>query len=100
MGILKYIFLYFPYEGKCQAWDAIFNDITDFPHDQELEYDELENPDHSVCQLLCTLYTCDSWLVYELNCGSKEGDQDKTDTLGPFAKAFGRVIMFAGENRK
>ena len=25
------------YDGKCQAWDAIFNEITDKPHDQELE---------------------------------------------------------------
>ena len=38
------------------------------------------------------LYTISGWLFAELNKGSREGDQAKVDTLGPFAQTFGKII--------
>ena len=49
---------------------------------------------------MCYLYTLDDPLYAELNKGSREGDQSKIDTLGPFAAAFGRIIGGAAHNRK
>ena len=48
---------------------------------------------------MLTLYTQDGWLFKELNSGSKEGDQAKVDTLGPFAYAFGQIIIDAACRR-
>ena len=85
------------YEGKCKAWDAIFDEITDTNHDEVLTDSILLNPDHSVSKLLLFLYTTDSWIPYEVNSGSKEGDVAKVDTLGPYARAFARIIDAAGK---
>ena len=41
----------------------------------------------------------DCWVPYEMNSGSKEGDQAKVDTIGPFAYAFGLIIELAARNR-
>ena len=41
----------------------------------------------------------DNFLFVELNKGSKEGDAGKIDTLGPYARAFGRIIYRAARNR-
>jgi|ERR1711971_631336 len=49
--------------------------------------------------MILYLYTIDSWLVFELNSGSREGDQAKVNTLGPYARAFGKVTSFAAEYR-
>ena len=51
-------------------------------------------------QLLLYLYTIDSWLAFEINSGSREGDSSKVDTLGPFAYAFGAIIDSACRFRK
>ena len=87
------------YEGKCEAWDSYFEHITEIDHDEELTYDILESPTSQTTFTLLFLYTADVWLFKELNIGSKEGDQAKVDTLGPFARAFGAIIAFAGMDR-
>ena len=74
------------YEGRCGAWDSYFDEITETDHNKELKWDEeLVNPTSQVAEACLFLYTIDGWLFSELNSGSREGDQAKVDTLGPFA---------------
>ena len=51
-------------------------------------------------ELLLYLYSLDVWLFRQINSGSREGDQSKVDSLGPFAMAFGTIIDGAALNRK
>ena len=69
--------------------DSFFDDITDYDHNTDLTAEILYDPTSQITITLLTLYTNDSWLFKEVNSGSKEGDQAKVDTLGPFARAFG-----------
>ena len=49
--------------------------------------------------LILTFFFTDNFLFVELNKGSKEGDTSKIDTLGPYAMAFGVIIVGAARNR-
>jgi len=80
------------YEGRCKGWDKYLNQITDTDLDTPLTDDILANPNHPATQMCLYLYTISGWLFAELNKGSREGDQAKVDTLGPFAKTFGYII--------
>ena len=53
---------------------------------------DFEKPYSEMVETLLYAYTLDSWLFKQLNLGSKEGDQAKVDTLGPYALVFGNVI--------
>ena len=80
------------YEGKCAAWDSYFADITDYDHNEPLNDELLYSPTSQTTETCLYLYSQDGWLFKELNSGSKEGDQAKVHTLGPFARAFGAII--------
>lgn len=49
--------------------------------------------------LILYLYTLDNFLFLELNKGSREGDQSKIETLGPYAAVFGSIIRSAPRHR-
>ena len=51
-------------------------------------------------ELLLYLYSLDVWLFRQINSGSREGDQSKVDTLGPYAKAFGNIVANTAKYRK
>jgi hypothetical protein len=55
----------------------------------------------AACEIIVPniLHLVDSWLFSQLNTGSKEGDQAKMETLGPYAKAFGTIISHAAKRR-
>ena len=57
------------------------------------------DPNSQVTLTCLYLYTIDSWLFSQVNSGSREGDQAKVDTLGPFAYAFGIIISYAAMER-
>ena len=99
----------------CEAWESYFEELgpiikgkesklyggkeVEINHDTPLNDSYLYNPDHPVSQTMLYLYTIDSWLFSVLNSGSKEGDQAKMETLGPYAYAFGGIIECAAKRR-
>ena len=98
-------------EGLNEAWESYFDELpktgidywgeeSEIDHNTPLPLEILISPDHPVCEMILYLYTIDSWLVFELNSGSREGDQAKVNTLGPYARAFGRIILDAAMERK
>ena len=62
------------YDGKCEAWDSYFDEITETDHNKVLSWDELSSPTSQVAETCLLLYTIDGWLFSELNSGSREGD--------------------------
>jgi len=87
------------YDGKCQMWDNYFGEITDTDHDKPLDPLILSDPTLFVVEQLLYIYSFDSWVFAAVNSGSREGDQDKVETLGPFALAFGDIITGAPSMR-
>lgn len=87
------------YKGQCEAWDSYFDQITETDHNTKLTEDIFENPTSHVSETCLYLYTCDGWLFSEINSASREGDQAKLDTLGPFALVFSQIIAVAGRYR-
>ena len=105
------------YDTRCKGWESYFEELIDAPifhkwdsgkeigkftlsdFDKELHFTILENANHPVVDLCLYLYTCDEWLFKEINTGSREGDQSKVDTLGPYAQAFGMILSKAAMHR-
>jgi len=98
-------------EGLNEAWESYFDELpktgidywgeeSEIDHNTPLTGLILDSPTHPVSQMLLYLYSLDSWLFSQLNSGSREGDQAKVDTLGPYAYAFGYVIAGAASSRE
>ena len=99
-------------EGLQEAWESYFEELgpmitykDNYGKEREIDHNAplntyiLSNPDHPVSEIILYLYTIDSWLFSQINSGSREGDQAKIETLGPYAKAFGRIIALAARRR-
>merc|ERR1712110_792076 len=79
-------------------WKNIFEDLiqTDFsrPLDMDKE-DELFNPDNSVVIGLLKIYSMESFVYSTLNTATREHQEDKAETMGPFAQAFRWILTGA-----
>lgn len=75
-------------ENICQTWEDMLNTADVPDRNEQLTYKILRDPKHSVTKLLLYIYTIECFIYRTMNNASREADQTKIRTLGPYACAL------------
>ena len=59
----------------------------------------MKDPDSEITKLVLLIYSMETFIPYELNRASRDKDQSKIQTLGPFACILKYIIESANANR-
>lgn len=83
-----------------ESWRAIFEAAELDDIYEEISWQSLKDPKSKVTKLVLFLYSMETFIPYELNRASREQDQSKVHTLGPFACLLKFIIESANANRR
>jgi hypothetical protein len=67
--------------------------------DEPINQYHLANPLYPVTNLILYIYTMESFIFRVLNESTRNADESKITTMGPYARVLGYVIQHASRNR-
>ena len=83
-----------------ETWTLMFKETRIEKWDEQLDEDEMTDPENNLVRLILYIYSLDSFLFSAVDYALKSGDMSKTSTLGPYAKILGSALRSASERRK
>jgi hypothetical protein len=84
----------------CKTWiEKIFAKVKVDDRDAPLNFDDIILPDNPVNQLILYIYTLETFLFGELNNASRNADETKIDTLGPYARILSQILLNSSSKR-
>ena len=77
-------------------WRSFLNaGFDDYPNGSILTCEILKNPQHAITNFILKLHTLETYLYKDLKKASREKDESKIMTLGPYALVLSYIISNA-----
>ena len=83
-----------------KAWLKIFNNFNLGNMDETIKIKDIRNPDSEIVKAILYIYSKETFLPYILNKASREKDQSKVKTIGPYAYVLNEILTASQKYRK
>ena len=85
-------------DSVCNLWEIIFECSNFGPLEEEIDRNALSDPDNQITMNILYIYSMESFICKMINDATRNQDETKIQTLGPFAAVLTQILSLAYAN--